>query len=406
MGRIPNDELLRKAIITAADALASNGKLNDEQSNRFIDYVIDETVLRNNARIIKFTPENLDIDKIGVGTRVALPKTEAVAPTIRRGVTTSKVTLTPKEICVPFEISDVFSEINIEGGSVEDHVIRMMATQMANDIEELYLNGNTLGAHISENEYTGAGSTTQMIKDNYLALVDGWLKLALGGNQYLAGGTNIGASVFSGMLKALPEKFKRNRGNLRFFISTDLEQNWREKVSTRATGSGDDALSSGGVLTPFGVPLVPVPLFAFQPTIVVHMTFSGDGGTIQLPFAPVADGSTVITLSTLAGVPTTPYVEDTDYTVADATGIITHIVAGSGGNITHTDELKISVQVNPQLILTHMANFIVGIGRDIRIEKDRDIFKGVNQYAVTGKVAVEFEEDTALVFGKNIGLGV
>jgi hypothetical protein len=47
----------------------------------------------------------------------------------------------------------------------------------------------------------------------------------------------------------------------------------------------------------------------------------------------------------------------------------------------------------------------VGIGRDIRIEKDRDIFKGVNQYAITAKVSVQFEELTAIVKVRNIGLG-
>jgi hypothetical protein len=53
-----------------------------------------------------------------------------------------------------------------------------------------------------------------------------------------------------------------------------------------------------------------------------------------------------------------------------------------------------------------MNNFIVGIGRDVRIEKDRDIFKGVNQYAITLKVAVQIEELTAAVKTRNVGQGV
>jgi len=53
-----------------------------------------------------------------------------------------------------------------------------------------------------------------------------------------------------------------------------------------------------------------------------------------------------------------------------------------------------------------MNNFIIGIGRDIRIEKDRDIFKGVNQYAITAKVSVNFEEDSAIVKIRNVGTGV
>ena len=65
MAGISNEELVQKAVITA-DALASAGKLNPAQSDRFIDFVIDETVLRNNARVVRFRNETLEIDKIGV----------------------------------------------------------------------------------------------------------------------------------------------------------------------------------------------------------------------------------------------------------------------------------------------------------------------------------------------------
>lgn len=402
MGRILNDELLRKAIITAADALASYGKLNAQQSNRFIDYVFDSTAMKEHARLVRFTPETLNIDKIGVGTRVALPKAEAVAPSYRRGVTTSQVTLTPKEICVPFEVGDVFSEINIEEADVEDHVVRMMATQLGNDIEELALQGDTLGHPISELVYTGAGSATDMIKDNYLALADGWLKLARLGNPYDALGANIGGSVFSGMIKAMPEKFRRRLGDLRFFISPDLAQNWREKISTRATGGGDDALHSAKLPPVYGVTLAPIPLLQFTPRVVQHDTLTGDGGTIDLDYFPLVADSTIVTKSSLGAVPTTPYIEDTDYSVVHATGVLTDLNVG----ITHTDELKIGYQAGPQIILTHKTNYIIGLGREIRIEKDRDIFKGVNQYAITCKIAVEFEELTAIVHGVNIGTGV
>ena len=123
MSGISNEELVQKAVVTA-DALAAAGKLNDAQSDRFIDFVVDETVLKNNARMVRFRNENLDIDKIGIGSRVAMPKAEAQDPGLRRGVNTSKVTLTPREIMVPFEIGDVFRDLNIEGDAVEEHIIK------------------------------------------------------------------------------------------------------------------------------------------------------------------------------------------------------------------------------------------------------------------------------------------
>lgn len=50
-----------------------------------------------------------------------------------------------------------------------------------------------------------------------------------------------------------------------------------------------------------------------------------------------------------------------------------------------------------------MDNLITAIGRDIRIEKDRDIFARLNQWAITTKVDAQFEEVDAVVKAYNIG---
>jgi hypothetical protein len=394
MPDISNEELVQKAVITA-DALASSGKLNTAQSNRFIDYVIDETALKDNARIIRFRNESLDIDKIGVGARLAVPKSEARDPGIRRGVTTSKITLTPKEIMVPFEIGDTFREINIEGDSIENHIISMMARQAANDIEELYINGNTLGPAEIEGNIVPGGSATQYIKDSYLALFDGWLKLLDSANIVDAEGANIGLSVLGKTFRAMPTKYRRILKDMRFYMAPDLEQIYYEKLSTRATSLGD-SVAGGMGHRPFGIPIVGVPLLDFLPSITEHHTFTV-GSTYSLANAPVQN--VVITPATLDDTPTTPYVEDTAYTLNEATGLITDIGNALGA-------AKITYDANPEILLTHMNNLIVGIGRDVRIEKDRDIFKGVNQYAITLKVAVQIEELTAAVKTRNVGQGV
>jgi len=399
MSKVSNDELVQKAVITT-DAIASAGKLNPAQSEKFLDYVIDQTVLRNNARTIRFREESLEIDKIGIGRRVTFPKAEAQDPGLRRGITTSKVTLTPRTVITPFEISDEFREINLEGDAVENTVIQIMARQVANDVEELLLFGDTIAPAILESDYRDGGDTAKYVKDSFLGLFNGWNRLADSGNVYDAAGANIGLSVFGSMLRALPTKFRRNRGDLRFFVSPDLAQLYYEKLSTRATALGD-ASAGGAGQRPFGIPIVEVPLMQFLPQVVQHVTLAGTTD-VALRFAPI--NTIVVTPSTLGAAPTTPYLDTTDYVVNTTTGLIHR--SGGGSAITDGQVVKVTYTANPQIILTHMANFIVGLGRDIRIEKDRDIYKGVNQYAITTKIATEFEESTALVKGKNIGKSV
>lgn len=398
--KLSNEELVEKAAITT-DALASQGKLNPAQSDRFIDYVVDESVLKNNARVIRFRNESLEIDKIGIGKRVAMPKAEAKDPGLRRGVTTSKVTLAPSTFMVPFEISDEFRELNIEGDNIEDTIIRLMATQTSNDLEELYVLGNKLGpARLESDMNDGQGSTTLYVRDNYIALQDGWNLLADSGHVVDAGGTNIGVSLFSLALRNLPTKFRRNRANLRWYMSPDLIQIYQEKLATRATAAGDAAITGTSVPGPFGIPMVGVPSLQFLTPTTEHIVLTG---TTPTALKSKNVSSVVVVPSTLANVPTAQFSSSTDYVLDAVAGTITRT---GGSTIGSGNTVKVTYNSSPRFILTHMNNFIVAIGRDIRIEKDRDIFKGVNQYAITGKVAVQYEEVDAIVTMKNIGTGV
>lgn len=393
-----NEELVKQAVITTND-LAAAGKLNDEQADKFIDYVIDVTGANEFARIVRFRAENLNIDKIGVGARVTMPAAEARDPGRRKGVNTSKVTLTPKELMTPFEIGDSFVENNLEGDDVEDHIVRMMATQMANDVEELQINGDALGPAVTEDSLVTGGSSTEYVKDTFLALFDGWLRKADGANLIDFEGAAISNNTFTRMLNALPAKFRRRKRDLVFLCSQELEQLYRERVAARATAAGDSALSGQNAMTPFGVPLVGLALFPQYPPVVEHITFAALDTDTALRYGPLQSGSVVVTTPSLGDEPEDAFIEDTDYSVDYEAGTIQAL---TGGAIGGTDTVKVTYAAFPQLLLTHRRNMIIAFGRDIRIERDRDIYARVNQYAITTKVDVQWEELTGVVKAYNI----
>jgi hypothetical protein len=395
-----NEEILAKAAITT-DAIATAGKLSPAQADKFIDYVIEEAKLASLARIVRMQKgESWEIDKIGIGRRAAVPAPEARDPGVRRGITTSKVTITPREIVVPFEIGDQFKRQNIQGDDVEDLVVRMMARQTANDLEELYLNGDALGAGVLESDYMESGSATLYRKDSYLALFNGFLRLADSGNVVDAAGVNIAASHFGSAIRAMPTKFRRNRAELRWLMPADVMELWREKVASRATAVGDAALSGSGDVKPFGIMPVEVPLFPFQPTIVEHIVLNGLVAT-SLRYAPVSN--VVVTPSTLDVIPTAAYSGVTDYAANLVNGTIARV---GGTTIGDGATVKVTYDAQPQILLTALNNLIVAIAREVTIEKDRDIYRAVNQYAIRATIGCGIEESTALVKVKNIGLGV
>jgi hypothetical protein len=245
------------------------------------------------------------------------------------------------------------------------------------------------------------GSTTQYVKDNYLQMLDGYQLKTNSANVVDNAGANIGLSSFGRAIRALPTKFRKNKKKLRFFMSPDLASLYAEKMSSRVGKSGEDA-AGGNPLNPFGIPIVEVALWDFQPPVTEHITLTGTD-TISLKNAPVSD--VVVVPTTISDTPIDAYTEGSgnDYVLDATNGTITRDAAGT---ISAGQTVKVTYKANPQMILTHMNNFIFAIGRDITIEKDRDIFKRVNQYAMTAKVDANFEELSAIVKVRNIGLGI
>jgi hypothetical protein len=274
-----------------------------------------------------------------------------------------------------------------------------MATQTANDLEELTINGDLLGPARVEADLIDGGHATNVIKDSFMAQFNGWLRVADGGNIYDAEGADIGSIIFSRMINRMPVKFRRVRQNLRFMTSLDHEQLYREKVGARQTPQGDAANQTMAPLTPYGVPLIGVPLLEAEPRVVKHITFGAHPDTQSLGYAPIGT-DVVITPTTLGASPTTPYVETTDYTVDRTAGTISTTVAGAVVSGT----FKVTFHTQGQMLLTDFQNLILAIGRDIRIERDRDIYKGTTQFAITTRLSVNIEEVTAVVKGINIGL--
>lgn len=392
------DQMVAKGLISSA-ALATGGKLNPAQANKFIDYVIDETTLAKDARIVRFRNEEALIDKIGVGKWVMIPKEEASDPRFRRGVQTTQIRLQPRDVIVPFEITDRFKRHSIEGDNAEDTVVRLMATTFANNLELLYSNGDALGPAIIERDFLGGdeGSATEYMQNITLAMFDGWLRQAdVGGHVQDFEGDGIGLDVFGAMKRELPTKFRRKLSELRYYLSSDLHQLYIEFLSGRATALGDAA--TGGIShKPYGIQIAEVPLWDSEPEIVEHITLAATG-TVALRYKPISN--VVVTKSTLGKFAEPAYTEGPDYTVNEADGEITRV----GGAIGDPELVKVTYTALPQVLLTHRQNLIVAIGLDIMIEKQRNIYTTSNEYAITASVDVTFEEKDALVKGTNIAL--
>lgn len=393
-----SQEIVEKAI-TAGDALATAGKLSPEQGQRFVDYVAQLTALSGNVRLVSFRNESMEINEVSLGRRVAMSHREAADPQRRRGVSHSKITLTPFEMVVPIEISERYLAHNIQGRSMEDYILELMARQFANDREDLFINGNTLGHAALQSDMFEGGSDSHFVKDDYLAGQQGWSELAEAGVIVDAGGANISPAIFSKAMQELPEKYQRDMGSMRFLLPTILNHKYNEKISQRQTSGGDAALSGANAPT-FGIPRIPVPLWNFYPVVTEHVTLSGTTD-VQLKNAPIRD-IVAVTSSTLDLMPSSAYIDTTDYVVDLAQGLIHRVALGA---ITDGAVVKVTYHAYPQMLFTNLNNLIIGVGLDITILRGQDIYKNVAQYAMHARVGVQIQNAGAVVKIKNIGNG-
>lgn len=227
------DNILSKVITTGSmGGQTANGILNPTQSDRFIDYMFDETVFMPQVRKVRMNSDVMDIDKIGIGRRVLRGATEAVDDGINIGVAFTKVTLTTTKFRADMELSTDVLEDNVEGDSLEDHIARLLAHQIGQDLEDVAINGNKASA------------------DPLLHHLDGWgIRGEVDGNvvEYDAdthsetptdGGQTFGASrnLLDAMISKMPGKFK-SRGDLKFFAHPDLVQDWTRLIGEAAANA-------------------------------------------------------------------------------------------------------------------------------------------------------------------------
>jgi hypothetical protein len=201
-------------VTTGANAVNPTGTpggiLLPEQARRFIDYVWDATVLAKDGRRVTMRANTMELEKVNVGERVIRAAAQASNDYTNAGATFTKVELTTKKIRLDWEVSTEALEDNIEGGALEDHLVRLMTNAFANDIEDLAINGD--------------GST-----GNFLSIMEGFVhKVENDGDAHEALVTvtdnNWTTDVMQDIILAMPRKYRAVKQNLKFYAGTDAFQ--------------------------------------------------------------------------------------------------------------------------------------------------------------------------------------
>jgi hypothetical protein len=212
------------------------GILNPEQARRFIDYVWDATILAQDGRRVTMRANTMELEKVNVGERVIRSAAQAEGSYTNAGATFSKVELTTKKIRLDWEVSSESLEDNIEGGALEDHLVRLMTNAFANDLEDLAING-------TGNSLDGA----------FLGIMEGFVSKATRGDGHESIVTVANnawtTDVMQNVILAMPRKYRALKSNLKFYAGTDVFQGIVKHNGTLA-----DAVAEAFANRPAGTP--------------------------------------------------------------------------------------------------------------------------------------------------------
>lgn len=232
------DAMIEKAFDTGD--LASGGLLNPDQAARFVTGTIDQSVILQDARRVPMRANKRIIDKITYGSKIlqAAPST-GTAPSTTSEPVTSKVTLDAKEVIVALDIGYDSLEDNIEGQTMMDTILMLTDKQVAFELDELLLYGDTAGA-------------TSTVLD----LLDGLFKQTTT-NVSDAGLVTCDADVMFDALKILPGKYLDQEANWRYYTSHNARLDYIKSLGDKAVDSAfrQYLVQQSGPVSYNGVPL-------------------------------------------------------------------------------------------------------------------------------------------------------
>lgn len=292
----------------------NGGVLNPEQSRQFIDYIFDEMVLANDGRRVVMRGNTMELDKVRVGSRLVSKATQAEQTGSNAAPAFTKIELTTTKFRLDYELSTESLEDNIEGETLEDHVVRLMATQFGNDLEDIAINGSA-GADAGYYQSTLNGFIKQIRDTSYTGaheaaaaqavMTDIWESSPESGD---GSSTKLGLTALETIYNALPRKFKARRSDLKFYMNSKHLQELISELRSVGTVPEEVAVRvidgqipqiggpAGAQYLIFGLPVLEVPLYpdnfvdltlpsnriwGFQRDVTVHREFKPKKDTVE-----------------------------------------------------------------------------------------------------------------------------
>ena len=121
------------------DSASANGglvHLNTEQADRFIDYIVDQSAIMKDAKVVRMNKPTKKVATLDIDDEIFVPGVDGEAQENIKASAMEKE-LVSKEIVAVVKVKDDEIDDNIEGNAFKDHLFRMIAKKGSTQLEKV-----------------------------------------------------------------------------------------------------------------------------------------------------------------------------------------------------------------------------------------------------------------------------
>lgn len=363
--------------------------LNTAQADKFIDYVVDESVILKSSRVVRMDTPQKVIGKIGISDKILYPaqRGQALASAKRASATPDKITLVSQEVIGEVRIYDDEVEDNIEGVAFKEHMMKMVAKKVANQLERVALYSRKVA---------NPSDLLQMF-DGFVKAIETSGVVVDASDTGLFSDRYIDKEKLAKLRKSIDTKY-RNVLN-KWYMPDDVAIDYEVKYE-----ASNNTVNKYGA---FGVDFTKANIMSIDRPV-----FKTGGLNTTLTASPVA-GATVINVTATTNLSvgdtiTLALGKDKEFTTTvSAINTLALTLADAlpfayNHTLATENTVKETTLDGADVILTPDYNFIYGIQRDITIEPDRVAKERATDFVIT--MRVDFQVENAEMSGilKNV----
>jgi len=268
--------------------------LSPEEADRFITYVWDQSILKNNARLERMNDSQKYIRGLGLTSRILKPASTFSSSDYVTEFAHNTITLTSKHFRAAVAIFDSdLEDMNVgTPEAFKSALMSMVTAKLANELEEIFwiadaqsLSG--FGATDARSQLDGwryqldhsqSGETYENDVTGSCIIMDASNTVTAAAADYRLTTDDSIAEIdasapyrpefkYNAMLKYIPSEYKRiGLQNFRFFNNDQVTDNYIDVLEARGTQMGDNSIMGQGPMRYHLTPIISMPL---MPTTMI-----------------------------------------------------------------------------------------------------------------------------------------